>query len=197
MNFFKKMVAGSDIESLSKQVEGLKKEIETNKEQIRNLENDLILEKNATFNVKHILSSEAKDLEKTISSDRKKIKDLLEVNTKLNDAILIAKKSEKDSVEALINLNKIVDELKEDAEDLQDVVIAEQRNSEDQKETIKLQKKDIDNLSNENDKIASRLENLKTALKEIAEYDYNTHKKAYLLNDFFQQRAKKALAEDK
>lgn len=35
----------------------------------------------------------------------------------------------------------------------------------------------------------------KEALTEIAEYDFDRHKKAYLLNDFFQERAKKALSE--
>jgi len=36
----------------------------------------------------------------------------------------------------------------------------------------------------------------KNALIEIAEYDFDVHKKAYLLNDFFQERAKQALKED-
>ena len=36
----------------------------------------------------------------------------------------------------------------------------------------------------------------KEALTEIAEYDFDVHKKAYLLNDFFQQRAKTALSEE-
>jgi septal ring factor EnvC (AmiA/AmiB activator) len=136
------------------------------------------------FNLK-----EFKERLSVIVEKNKKLEELLKASEELT-------KSNKELREENTNLNKIILEKEEDLEDLGDVLIAEQSD-------LKRLKKDVTTLGNTLKSATNELNDsteliikYKQALTEIAEYDFDRHKKAYLLNDFFQQRAKKALAED-
>jgi septal ring factor EnvC (AmiA/AmiB activator) len=118
------------------------------------------------------------------------------VNKEIEDLLRESRLDNLNLTRDVNNLNKILLEKEEDLEDLGDVLIAEQSD-------LKRLKKDVTTLGNTLKSATNELNDsteliikYKQALTEIAEYDFDRHKKAYLLNDFFQQRAKKALAED-
>jgi chromosome segregation ATPase len=198
MGFFNKKEL-AEIERLKKELvkeKAVNKEIEdllrTSRLDNLNLTRDV----NKLQQEESIDSAKIKELEEQLLNYKGLYKNLKAYESKTSSICRNLNKSNKELVEENVNLKKVILEKEEDLEDLGDVLIAEQSE-------LKRLKKDVTTLGNTLKSATNELNDsteliikYKQALKEIAEYDFDRHKKAYLLNDFFQQRAKKALAED-